>query len=94
MALLSVAAINLFVFVSRKPDVVSIATTTDEHAFWQKIIEENPTYRDGYLVLYELEKQNGDNREQERLLGKAVNIDPFIDGTNWSGLVLSASTQN
>jgi hypothetical protein len=84
---------NIIAYIERPPHVVTIDTTADDFAFWSKIIENNSTYRDGYLVLYELEGENGDLREQERLIGKAVNIDPFVSSDNLEMQVLSATDE-
>ncbi len=79
--LLSLSIVNINKFLS-KQKVLGAQVTTDtsnlesEKTFWQKVIKENPTYRDGYLELALLDNTLGNKTDSLKNFEKAKSIDP------------------
>jgi tetratricopeptide (TPR) repeat protein len=48
----------------------------NEKAYWEKIVKDNPTYRDGYLQLALINDQLGNKEESVNNFNKAKLIDP------------------
>ena len=48
----------------------------DGYDFWKSIVNKHPSYRDGYLMLAQIEKKRGNIYESLKLLDKADDIDP------------------
>lgn len=48
----------------------------NEKVYWEQIIKDNPTYRDGYLELALINDQLGNKKESEVNFNKAKSIDP------------------
>lgn len=75
--LLTISNINS-IFGERKVLGVSVDTTTiqEQKAYYQNIIDENPTYVDGYLELSKISAFLGDRASQREYLEKAYLISP------------------
>lgn len=48
----------------------------DQKIFWEKIVSQNPTYRDGFLTLAQIENELGNSDSAQKALEKARQIDP------------------
>jgi len=78
LTLIFLSVLNIFIYLNREAKVYVVDTTGSELAFWEQILKENPTYRDAYLVLAQLKKQNGDETYSQRLVTEAQKIDPYF----------------
>ncbi|HEX6976894.1 MAG TPA: hypothetical protein VF185_00855 [Patescibacteria group bacterium] len=81
IVLLSLSIININKFLT-KQRVLGAEVTTDtasiesEKVFWEKVVKENPTYRDGYLELAIIQSTLGNKVESLKNFEKAKTIDP------------------
>lgn len=53
----------------------------NEIAYWENLIQETPTYRDGYLKLATLYWQLEDKEKVKENLDKAIEVDPNYEET-------------
>lgn len=77
--MVSLTFLNIYEFISRPPKVIVIQTSKDDEAFWENIQKEYPTYKDAYLVLSNIKKQEGDVLSAEDFKKEAFKIDPYLD---------------
>jgi hypothetical protein len=62
--------VNLYFFYKKaKPKLVVVENPEVE--FWQKFVEKNPNYRDGFLRLYEIETTKGNVLGAESAIKRA-----------------------
>lgn len=82
---LGVSLVNINIFLDKQKvlgvsaqtiPVVSQAQLKQERDFWLNIINQNPTYRDGYVELADIEKQLGNGDSAMKMLEIAKSIDP------------------
>ncbi len=74
--LMILSSINFLVYFNRPKKLVVDENQTLIFDYWQNILREHPTYRDGYLELAYLEIQGGDGREAQIALEEARKLDP------------------
>lgn len=79
LAMVSLTFLNIYEFISRPPKIIVIQTSKDDEAFWENIQKEYPTYKDAYLVLSNIKKQEGDVLSAEDFKKEAFKIDPYLD---------------
>lgn len=61
--------------VTSYPKVLGMKTF-DNRVYWEKLVNDNPTYRDGYIKLSIINWQLGNKLEARVLVNKALEIDP------------------
>lgn len=93
LLMLITSAFNVYKFTNIKPETVTIDTTSKVKSFWEQIVRENPTYRDGYLVLSQIKGKEGSYNESAILYSRASVIDPFVDDKDLQGVVLGVKTE-
>jgi hypothetical protein len=84
---LLVSAFNIIFFINTRMASRVLGAQTEnveeepnpliaEKAFWSDIVEKNPTYRDGYIELSDIEMKLGNRKRSEELLRLARGVDP------------------
>lgn len=68
---------NVFSFLTSKSNIVVVDSIKKDEAYWERIRENNPTYRDAYIVLAKIKKSQGDQISAARLMEIAKTIDPY-----------------
>ncbi len=75
--LLALAGFNLNFYLTNDRVSKESAPFDKEKAFWEKIVKENPTYRDGWIQLAKIANKLGDKDYATGALNTAGAIDPY-----------------
>ena len=82
---LGVVFINVTTFLDKQKvlgigaeakEVVYSPSLDDEKVFWGNLIENHPSFRDGYLELADIEMKRGNKLRATNLINQAKRIDP------------------
>lgn len=92
LLLMLVSIFNLNNFIKRKPEVIVKDTLENQISYWQEFIDENPTYRDGYLILSKLYIEKGNFKMAQNLVKRAYIVDPISSEVKKAGKVLGISS--
>lgn len=79
IALLFLTSANITKFLDSKKVLSATIDTTEiqnEKIYWQKLVSQNPTYKDGYLQLALIDNTLGNKEESLMYYQKAKSIDP------------------
>ncbi|MEM2145265.1 MAG: tetratricopeptide repeat protein [Candidatus Jordarchaeaceae archaeon] len=77
LILLSLFNLSVYLAKTKKPAVDEVEKNLHrEIHYWRNFLSENPTYRNGWLKLAELEVQTGNQQSAKDSLDKASAIDP------------------
>lgn len=69
--------LNINNSLNKNVEVLGIKTSPEnERVYWKNIVEENPTYRDGFIELARIETEMGEQEASNKALDKAKLIDP------------------
>lgn len=77
--LLLVAGLNIDKFFSNQKvlgEKTDITPLLDEKAYWQDLVDKNPTYIDGYLQLAKVDIEAGNRNEALEFIKTALQLDP------------------
>lgn len=83
---LLVSFVNLGASKMKVPVTVSTSTITQDISYWKDIVAERPTYRDGYLVLSQLERLQGNMAASRRYASIANSISDSTINTKILGV--------
>src|SRR3972149_10625863 len=79
IALLTLTSFNLNKFLNNQKVLGATIDTSgieNEKVYWEKLVTQNPTYRDGYLQLAIIDNVLGNKEESLMYFQKAKSIDP------------------
>ncbi len=82
IVILSLSSFNFERFLAKQKvlgtqtEIATQNALTEQILFWEKLVSENPTYRDGWLELGKLYEQAGQSDKGTAALLKARQIDP------------------
>lgn len=77
--LLTLTSININKFLNTKKVLgasVNVTPLQNEKSYWQNLVDENPTYVDGYLQLAKVDVELGNVNEATTFINKALSLDP------------------
>ena len=75
--ILTLTSANFSLLKVQEVKVLGVESSPDsERTYWQKIVNQNPTYRDGFIELARVEAEMGNFEASNVYLGKAKEIDP------------------
>lgn len=84
----SLSILNIYNFLSKQPEVIITDTLDEKISYWQGFVNENPTYRDGYLVLSKLYFKKNNLPIAQNLARRAYYLDPLSSEVINTGRVL------
>lgn len=77
LLILILTALNLYTFNHKKTEVLGVKEDpVSELNYWQKIVNQNPSYRDGWIQLAKVESEMGNDSKANNYLQIAKSIDP------------------
>lgn len=83
-----VSGFNIYKFINRSPRVVVVNVLKNDITYWQDIVKNNPTYRDGYIILSKLYLEDNQLKTAQNLIRKAYTLDPLNESVKETGFVL------
>jgi len=82
---------SLLNFQNKIPKQVVRDNLDAQREKWQSIIKEQPTFRDAYIILSTIEKEQGNLDASRTLMLEAKRVDPFYEVNTQASSVFSGS---
>jgi len=74
--ILFVASFNIFIFLTKPTEINNLESTSETFEYWQGVITEYPSYKDGYLTLARLHIEKGNTQTAKLLINQARELSP------------------
>ena len=74
--LITIIVVNINIYLDKKKVLGTSIDLDKEKSFWETVIIQNPNYKDAYLEIGSIYKDQGNKEKADKYFKKAIKINP------------------